>query len=90
VLTLHRAHELEADPPQAVVAALDFAQSGAASAVRLLHRGIPEARIVVVASDPTGRVARDALNAGAQAFVSESDAAASLGPAIRAAVAGLV
>ena len=90
VLPLSRAHELAGDPPDAIVVAFDLGQPGAVAAVRRLRRDAPEAPIVVVGCDASGRAARDALNAGAQAFVSEGDAAMTLAPAIRAAVAGLV
>jgi len=61
--------------------------------VRALRRATPRARIIVVARDPrsaNGVLARHTLNAGADAFVPEHDAAQALTPAVHAVLAGLV
>jgi DNA-binding NarL/FixJ family response regulator len=83
VLPLRRADGLARHPPQVIVLAADLARPEGLAAVRYLRREVPTARIVVTARDVRGGLARQALNAGAEAFVSEQDA-------VRAVVAGLV
>lgn len=90
VLPLARVEELVHDPPDAIILAVDLSRPEGLAAVRSLHRKAPETRIVVFGRDPSGVLARQALNAGAQAFVSDQDAPDALGAAVRAVVAGLV
>jgi DNA-binding NarL/FixJ family response regulator len=87
VLPLRRIGELNTNALEVIVVATDLAQPEGLKSVRSVHRKAPGALIVVVARDPTGALARQALNAGAEAFVSEHEA---LGPAVRAVAAGLV
>ena len=90
VLPLSLIGELVGSPPEAVVLAVDLSRRGGMAALRSLRREATEARIVVIARDTTGFCARQTLNSGADAFVSEQDAAGALAPAVRAVVAGLV
>jgi DNA-binding NarL/FixJ family response regulator len=90
VLPLRRAGALAGHPPEVIVLAADLARPAGLATVRYLRREVPTARIVVMARDVMGGLARQALNAGAEAFVSEHDAPETLGAAVRAVVAGLV
>jgi DNA-binding NarL/FixJ family response regulator len=90
ILPLSRVRELTKEPLQAIVVAVDLGRSGARTALRVLHRQAPRAPIVVVDHDGAGTSARHAMNSGAQAFVSQEDAARALAPAVHAVVAGLV
>ena len=90
VLPLPRADVLAQNPPQVIVLAADLARPEGLAAVRYLHRKVPTARIVVTARGVKGGFARQALNAGAEAFVSQQDAPETLAAAVRAVVAGLV
>jgi len=90
VLPLHGAAALAQDSPEVIVLAADLARPEGLAAVRYLHRKVPSARIVVRAWDVKGGLARQALNGGAEAFVSEQDAPEALAAAVRAVVAGLV
>lgn len=90
VLPLDRIGELSRDPPDVVVLAADVSRTEGLAAVRSLRHSAPSARVVVIARDARGALARQALNAGAEAFVAEQDAPAALGAAVRAVVAGLV
>ena len=90
VLPLSRVDELGRKPPTVVVLATDLAHPAGLAAVRSLRRELPSARIVVTGRDVRGGLARQALNAGADAFVSEQDAPEALAAAVRAVVAGLV
>ncbi len=87
VLPLLRIGELAESPPEVIVLAADLDRVDGLTAVRSVHRVAPDARIVVIARDGRGVLARQALNAGAQAFVSEPHA---LAAAVGAVVAGLV
>jgi DNA-binding NarL/FixJ family response regulator len=91
-IALPRVGELVADPPDALVLVADVGRPGALAAVRRVRRDAPSTRIVVVAggNDSTSSQARQALNAGADAFVPRSAADASLAPAVHAVMAGLV
>jgi DNA-binding NarL/FixJ family response regulator len=93
VLPINRAHELAVPPAQAAVVAADLDRPEGLSMIRTIHRVAPSVRIVVVArgaKDTNGILARQTLNAGADAFVPEHDAARALIPAVKAVVAGLV
>ncbi len=93
VLPILRADELAANPPHAAILAADLARSAGLSTVRALRRDAQATRIVVVAraaKDAKSILARQTLNAGADAFVPEHDAAQALIPAVRAVVAGLI
>src|SRR5437763_12921274 len=89
VLPVSRICELAWTSPEVVVLAADLARPDGLPAVRSLHRQGPDACIVVIAPDSKGMLARQALNAGAAAFVRDQDPA-TLGPAVRAVVAGFV
>lgn len=90
VLPLGRIGELAGDPPHVIVLAADLGVAAGLAALRFLHRSAPDSRIVTVAPDAAGVSARRALNAGAEAFVSEQGFQVALEPAVRAVVAGLV
>jgi DNA-binding NarL/FixJ family response regulator len=91
-LGLTRIGELVADPPDALVLVVDVGHPGALAPVRCVRREAPSTHIVVVAGgdDSTSPQARQALNAGADAFVPRRAADASLAPAVHAVLAGLV
>ena len=68
--------ELLVDPPDALVLVAGLRRPQGLTAVRRVHRLAPGTRIVVVAATtiPTSLQARQALNAGADAFVAHSAA----------------
>jgi DNA-binding NarL/FixJ family response regulator len=92
VAPLPRAHELAASAPDAVVLVADVRRPEALAALRRLRAEAPAARLVAVGhgDDPSGRQARQALNAGADAFLPRAQAAAALPAAVHAVLAGLV
>jgi DNA-binding NarL/FixJ family response regulator len=91
LVTPERIADVGARRPAVVVLAADLAERSGLSALRRLRRDLPSARIIVVTlADGTGRGARQALGAGADACVPESDAHRALASAVHAVVAGLV
>ena len=78
-----------ADPPDALALVADALDAEVLAAVRRVRGHAPETRIVVVAAD-AGGAARQALNAGADAFVPRGAADRLLAPALHAVLAGLV
>ena len=90
VLPLSRVAELGRNPPAVIVLATDLAHPAGLAAVRSVRRELPSARIVVRGRDVRGGLARQVLNAGADAFVSEQETPEALAAAVRAVVAGLV
>jgi DNA-binding NarL/FixJ family response regulator len=90
VLPATRVSELAASPPEVVVLAVDLTRPMGLAAIRVLRQNAGHTRIVAVARDPRGVLARSALNAGADAFVTERTATVALGAAVRAVTAGLV
>jgi DNA-binding NarL/FixJ family response regulator len=90
VVEIRRVHVLARATPEVIVLACDLGRPQSLSAVRWLQCNAPDARVVVVARDPSGALARQALNVGAAAFVAEQDADTSLAAAVLAVVAGLV
>jgi DNA-binding NarL/FixJ family response regulator len=90
VLPLRHVRELAANPPEVIVLAADVRRQAGFVAVRFLRRRSPNARIVVIARGTSDALTRLALNAGAEAFVSEQDAPRALAPAVRAVAAGFV
>jgi DNA-binding NarL/FixJ family response regulator len=61
------------------------------AALRRIRKEVPEARLVVVARDDrSAMAARQALNAGAEAFVPAEEVDRALAPALDAVMAGLV
>ena len=91
-LSLSRVDELVANEPDAVVLVADVRLLETLAALRRVRRELPAARVVVVGADedPTGRQARQALNAGADAFLSRACVDGSLAVAVHAVLAGLV
>jgi DNA-binding NarL/FixJ family response regulator len=81
-----------ADPPEALVLVGGLLDAEVLAGVRRMRRDAPATRIVVVAADggAASQQARQALNAGADAFVPHGAAARSLAPAVHAVLAGLV
>jgi len=90
VLPLSSACQLTAEVLDAVVLATDPNESEAMSAVRSIRRRTADVGIVVVGPDDGGLRGRVAVNAGADAFVAETDASRALVPAVHAVMAGLV
>jgi DNA-binding NarL/FixJ family response regulator len=90
VIDLGRIDELAHATPEVIVLAADLSRPPSLAVVRWLHRNARDARVVVVARDPSGALARRAINAGAEAFVHERDAESTLAAAVRAVAAGLV
>jgi DNA-binding NarL/FixJ family response regulator len=89
-LTPQPTDELADDPPDAIVLLADLARGAGLAALRRVHKEMPTTRIVVVAPDANAGVARQALNAGADALVPEPDIERSLAPVVRAVIAGFV
>jgi DNA-binding NarL/FixJ family response regulator len=77
--------------PDAVILVADFAKPAAIAAVRRIRGEVPGAHLVVVGRDNrSGIAARQALNAGAEAFVPADEVDQALVPALDAVRAGLV
>jgi DNA-binding NarL/FixJ family response regulator len=89
-LTLHQIDELTHDPPDALVLQADVAHRAGLTALRRLRRQLPTTRIVVVARTAGAGVARQTLNAGADALLPQADVERSLAPAVHAVIAGFV
>jgi DNA-binding NarL/FixJ family response regulator len=86
-----RIGDLTARPPDALVLAVDVTRTAGLAALRRLRAAMPATTVVVVGGpDPTGTAARQALNAGAEAYVPEAEAARWLAVAVLAVMAGLV
>jgi DNA-binding NarL/FixJ family response regulator len=90
VLALRRIGELAGDLPDAVVVAADLAGAAGFAAVRRMRKEMPATRIVAVARDADAGVARQALNAGADALVPEPDVGRSLAAVVHAVLAGFI
>jgi DNA-binding NarL/FixJ family response regulator len=90
VLTLRRIGELAESPPDAVVVAADLAGAAGLAAVRRVRKEMAATRIVVVASDAGAGVARQALNAGADALVPEPEVERALTAVVHAVLAGFI
>jgi len=90
VLPASGVSKLAASSPEVAVVAVDLTKPKGLAVIRELCQRGRHTRIVAVAHDPRGVLARRALNAGADAFVSEHTAADALGAAIRAVTAGFV
>jgi DNA-binding NarL/FixJ family response regulator len=83
--------ELVGERPDAVVLLADLAAPPGMAALRRIRGDQPAARLVVVArEDRSAGAARQALNAGADAFVRADEADIALAPALDAVLAGLV
>jgi DNA-binding NarL/FixJ family response regulator len=83
--------ELADELADAVVLLADLAAPPGLAALRRIRSEQPAARLVVVARDGSGAgAARQALNAGADAFVRADEAHQALVPALDAVLAGLV
>jgi DNA-binding NarL/FixJ family response regulator len=83
--------ELADDRPDAVVLVADCAAPAGMAALRRIRKDVPAARLVVVARDDRSAIAaRQALNAGAEAFVPVDAVDRALAPALDAVMAGLV
>jgi DNA-binding NarL/FixJ family response regulator len=83
--------EVAADRPHAVVLVANSAAPAGMAALRRIRKEVPEARLVVVERDDRSAVAvRQALNAGADAFVPADEVDRALAPALDAVMAGLV
>ena len=91
-LPIHDIGRVVADPPDALVLVADVLDAEVLAALRRVRSLAPDARVVVVAADRniTSHQARQALNAGADAFLPRRTADSSLAPAVHAVLAGLV
>jgi DNA-binding NarL/FixJ family response regulator len=77
--------------PEAVVLVADRADAAGMAALRRIRKDLPGAHLVVGARDDrSAMAARQALNAGAEAFVRSDEARRALAPALDAVMAGLV
>jgi DNA-binding NarL/FixJ family response regulator len=90
ILPLTCESELGPGALDAVVVAADPGESAAISAVRSIRRRIADVGIVVVGPSDGAFRGRAAINAGADAFIADADAARALVPAVHAVLAGLV
>src|SRR5690349_17317918 len=80
-----------AGAPDAIVLAIGRDVAAGVASLRRIRREVPTARVVVAARDDgNAGIARQALNAGADAFVALDTADDALAPAIDAVLAGLV
>jgi DNA-binding NarL/FixJ family response regulator len=83
--------QLADDRPDAVVLVADCRAPAGSAALRRIGKDVPAARVVVVGrEDGRGMAARQALNAGADAFVPANELDEALAPALDAVMAGLV
>jgi DNA-binding NarL/FixJ family response regulator len=91
-LPIRRAQELTANAPHALVLVAGFGRADALATLRSVRKESPDTRIVAVGDDEdaAGRQARQALNAGADAFIPRSIAARALAAAVHAVLAGMV
>jgi DNA-binding NarL/FixJ family response regulator len=90
-VTVRRVSELVDEGGDAVVLLADLAAPQGLAALRRIRSEQPAARLVVVARDGrSAGAARQALNAGADAFVRADEADRALLPALDAVLAGLV
>jgi len=90
VLPASRVSELAASPPEVAVLAVDLTRPKGLALIRELRQYGRHMRIVALARDPRGVLARPALNAGVDAFVPEHAEPDALGAAVRAVKAGFV
>lgn len=90
VLPASEVSKLAARPLEVAVLAVDLSKPEGLRVIREVRQSARHTRLVVVARDPWGVLARPALNAGADAFVSEDTATDALGAAVRAVTAGFV
>jgi DNA-binding NarL/FixJ family response regulator len=87
-IAIHRIGELVRNPPDVLVLVSDARRAETFAALRQVRKEAPATRVVAVATDvdPGALQARQALNAGADAFVLPP----ALAPAVHAVLAGLV
>jgi DNA-binding NarL/FixJ family response regulator len=97
-VAMRAAEDVAADHPDAIVLVADSAAPAFMAVLRRIRKELPAARLVVVARDDGNAIAaRQALNAGAEAFVRaddvdqalEQELEDALAPAARAVAAGL-
>jgi DNA-binding NarL/FixJ family response regulator len=91
-VSIHAVDRLIEDAPDTLVVVADPGPAEVLAALRRIRRDAPDTRIVMVAGGaaPTSLQARQALNAGADAFVPRHGAERSLAAAVHAVLAGLV
>jgi DNA-binding NarL/FixJ family response regulator len=83
--------DLLAEQPDVVILVADFSANGGVATLRRIRREGLRTPVVVVARGATcGTAARQALNAGAEAFVRADESEQALAPALHAVMAGLV
>jgi DNA-binding NarL/FixJ family response regulator len=90
-VAVRRLEELVDDRPDAVVLVADASTLDGMAALRRIRKDLPAAHLVVVARDDSSSiVARQAINAGAEAFVPADRVDRALRPALDAVIAGFV
>ena len=89
---ISRVPELLSEPLDALVLVADPRRADVMAVLRFVRNRAAETRIVIVApeANPTAQQARQAMNAGADAFVERESAPRSLAAAVHAVIAGLV
>lgn len=90
-VAVREVRDLAEHRPDAVVLVADFADPAGMAALRRIRSEVPATRVVVVARDDRSAfAARQALNAGAEAYVPADEVEQALAPALDAVLAGLV
>jgi len=89
-VALRRIDELLVDPPDALIVVGDVRHPHTLTTVRRAHQLAPATRVVVVAPAASAVEVRQALNAGADAYVLRGATALVLPAAVHAVLAGLV
>jgi DNA-binding NarL/FixJ family response regulator len=90
-VALRPVDQLKEQRPDAVVLVADCAAPAGIAALRRIRKDVPAARVVVVGRENRrGSAARQALNAGADAFVPADEVDEALAPALDAVMAGFV
>lgn len=91
VAALDRATDLDAERPDAVILVVDLSAPSGLAALRRIRKDAAKVPVVVVArNDGSPIAARQALNAGAEAYVRVDEVEQSLAAAVWAVMAGFV
>jgi DNA-binding NarL/FixJ family response regulator len=86
-----RVETVGAERPDAVILVADFSAPSGLAALRRIRKEAPGVPVVVVARNDAGTIAaREALNAGAEAYVRAQEVEQSLAAALDAVMAGFV
>jgi DNA-binding NarL/FixJ family response regulator len=88
---LHPVDDAHTERPDAVILIADFSAPAGLAALRRILKDAPGVPVVVVArNDGSPIAAREALNAGAEAYLRADEVEQSLAPAVGAVMAGFV